>query len=121
MYGIKLQEKTVCGETVYIQNLNGSPEAIRVIELFNDLQKNSGIKAEDDLAGKRPDALCEIGALLMVCCLCDKDGNQLHTDPAIARRKASFTFLCEFAAAALSVSGLTDDPEDAVKNSEADQ
>jgi len=64
--------------------------------------------------------LYRILRVLVVCCLCDKDGKQLYTDPAEVRKLASFSFLAEFATAALEVSGLTDG-EAVLKNSAADQ
>ncbi len=108
MLGLKLHEKEVCGEKVYIRNLNGSPEAIRVIELSSKVASDSSL-------------MPEIGALLVVCCLCDKDGKQLYTDVAEVRRAASFAFLAEFATVALEVSGLTESDEAITKNSEAVQ
>jgi len=107
MLGLKLHEKVVAGESVFIRNLNGSAEAIRVIELTSKV-------------GADPTLMSEIGALLVVCCLCDSAGKQLYTDPAEVRKLASFSFLAEFATAALEVSGLTDG-EDTIKNSKADQ
>ncbi len=107
MLGMKLYEREVAGEKVFIRNLNGSAEAVRVIELSSRVSKESAL-------------MPEIGALLVVCCLTDKDGKQLYTDPAEVRRISSFNFLAEFATAALEVSGLTSD-EDLTKNSEAVQ
>jgi hypothetical protein len=107
MLGLKLQEKVIAGETVFIRNLNGSSEAIHAIELTG---KVSG----------EPTLMAEIGALLVVCCLCDKEGNQLYNDAYEVRKLASFAFLSEFATAALELSGLTGS-EEVIKNSEADQ
>lgn len=107
MLGLKLHEKEVCGEHVYIRNLNGSAAAIRIIELTGKADGN-------------PDVMAELGALLVVCCLCDSSGKQLYTDADSVRNSASFKFLSEFALAALEVTGLTDE-SDLVKNSEAGQ
>lgn len=107
MLGLKLHEKVIAGEKVYIRNLNGSAEAVRVIELTSKVNGN-------------PSLMSEIGALLVVCCLCDDKGNQIYNDVESVRKTASFAFLAEFATAALEVSGLTEN-EDLTKNSEADQ
>jgi hypothetical protein len=106
--GVKISQRTVCGESVYIKTLTGGPKAIEIIDL---MQRVSA----------QPSLLVELGALLVVECLCDESGAKQYTDQEWVRANAGIGFLKEFAIAALDVSGLGDDAEEVRKNSEAVQ
>jgi len=101
--GIKIEQRTVAGESVYIRSLNGGAMAARVIDLLQQV------------AGK-PSLITEIGSLLVVCCLCDESGNRLQEDPETVAQNASIGFLSAFTEAALDVSGLGDDAKELAKN-----
>jgi len=101
--GIKITEREVGGEKVFIRTLNGGAHATRVLELLTR-------------AAKEPHLIAQIGALLVVSCLCDAAGKPLYDDVDIVRDNAAISFLREFTEAALELSGLGDDAAEVKKN-----
>jgi len=105
MRGIKIEKRTVQGDEVYIRTMSGGENSAKVIELMQQ-------------AAGKPSVMLEIGALLVNSCLCDAQGALQCTDYEDARNNSSVSFLIDFAQEALKVSGLNDDAEALVKNSE---
>lgn len=103
--GIKVVKRTIAGEDVYIKTMSGGAASAQVIELMQQ-------------AAGKPSVMLDIGALLITSCLCDENGTLLCTDLEDARNNSSVSYLVEFGQAALQVSGLKDDAEELVKNSE---
>lgn len=104
--GSKLEARKVFGEEVFIRSLNGGKNAAKVIDLLQQV-------------GAKPSLITEIGSILVVECLRDKDGARLYDDADKVREEASVGFLSEFTVAALEVSGLNDDAQEVAKNAAA--
>lgn len=96
-YGIKVEKKTIFGQTVHIRTLTGELGA-QVIDLTQRV-------------GNEPALIVELGSLMVAGCLCDDQGTLILPDPAEAIKQCALGFLTEFAVAALDVSGLGDDAD----------
>lgn len=102
-FGVKVTERTIFGEKVFLRPMNGGKMAVRAMEL------SQKIKAE-------PWLIAEMGALMVCSSLCNEKGELLYSDPDKVREEAPFGFLTEFATAAMEVSGLGDDAEELAGN-----
>lgn len=107
MRGIKVVSRNVAGEDVFLRPINGSREAVELVELLPKIKGNHSL-------------MIEVGALCAVCCICDESGNLLYSDANEVRTNSSALFLSQLATVALDISGFTED-SDELKNSKAAQ
>jgi len=108
--GKRVAEKEVFGEKVHIRTLSGGKMAAEIIDLLQQVE------------GK-PSLIIDVGAMLVVACLCDQEGERLYKDDQLeeVKNEAAIGFLTEFVEAALDHSGLNDDADDLRKNLQAVQ
>jgi hypothetical protein len=103
-FGVKVKPVMVAGEEVMLRSLTGGANAVRIVELLQEV-------------GVKPALMVEIGALLAAECVVKPDGSPVFQSDLEARASCSIGFLKELISPALVISGLGEDAEDLAKNS----
>lgn len=107
-YGIKIEDKEICGEKVKLQSLPGSANSERVVELCQQI-------------GESPSLIIELGAILAFECILKDDNTKVFDSIDNARQSCSIGFLKELVNPVLTLSGMGDDAEELRGNLPADQ
>jgi hypothetical protein len=116
--GQKVVEREVLGEKLHVRKMNGGKNSGRVIALLEQIKTE---KAQSNLGALVGELLPELGARLVVGCICDAEGKALYADHEQVQEEATFEFLNAFIEVGLEVSGLGEEAATIQGNSPAVQ